>query len=146
MPINRIDTAVAAFTEGFSCSQAVFSTFAEELGLDRTAALKVSTAFGGGMAGMGMACGAVTGALMVIGAKHGRVEASDDAAKQKTYEISREFIRVFTERHGSIACRDLLGVDISTPQGREQAKANDLFKTLCPRLVADAVEILERII
>ena len=146
MPINRIDSAVAAFTEGFSCSQAVFSAFAEEMGVDRTTALKISTAFGGGMAGMGLTCGAVTGALMAIGAEHGRTEAADDAAKQKTYEISREFIRVFAERHGSIACRDLLGVDISTPQGREQAKANDLFKTLCPRLVADAVAILERII
>ncbi len=146
MPINKIDTAVAAFTEGFSCSQAVFSAFEEELSLDRATALMVSTAFGGGMAGMGLTCGAVTGALMVIGAKHGRVEASDDAAKQKTYDMSREFMLRFTERHGSIACRDLLGVDISTPQGRELAKTKDLFKTLCPRLVADAAEILEEII
>jgi C_GCAxxG_C_C family probable redox protein len=146
MPRPRIDSAVAAFTEGFSCSQAVFSAFAEELSLDRATALKVSTAFGGGMAGMGLTCGAVTGALMVIGAKHGRIEASDDAAKQKTYDMSREFILRFTERHGSIVCRDLLGIDISTPHGKEQANAKDLFKMLCPRLVADAVEILEEIV
>jgi C_GCAxxG_C_C family probable redox protein len=146
MPVSRIDTAVSAFTGGFSCSQSVFSAFSEGLGIDRAAALKISTAFGGGIAGMGLTCGAVTGALMVIGAKHGRTSAGDDTAKQKTYEMSREFMRRFTERHGSITCRDLLDVDISTPEGKEQAAQSGLTKTLCPRLVAYAVEILEEIV
>jgi C_GCAxxG_C_C family probable redox protein len=144
--MNRTDTAVAAFTGGFSCSQAVFSAFAEEMGVDRATALKISTAFGGGMAGMGLTCGAVTGALMVIGAKYGRTEAADDAAKQKTYERSRQFVRAFSERHSSIACRGLLGVDISTAEGKQQAKDMGLTETLCPRFVADAVEILEEIL
>lgn len=143
MTDNRIDAAVAAFTGGFSCSQAVFSAFAEDLGLSRAAALKIATAFGGGMAGMGLTCGAVTGALMVIGARHGRVDAADDAAKQKTYEMTREFARRFIGRNSSIACRDLLGIDISTPEGRDLAAEKGLFTTLCPKLVADAAEILE---
>ena len=144
--MNKTDLAVAAFSEGFSCSQAVFSAFADELGLDRTDALKISTAFGGGMASMGLTCGAMTGALMVIGAKHGRARAGDTAAKQKTYELSREFMRRFAERHGSIACRELLGVDISTPEGKEQASERGLFSTLCPRFVSDAAGILEQIL
>ncbi len=143
--MNRIDTAVAAFSEGFSCSQAVFSAFSKELGLDRDTALKIASAFGGGMASMGMTCGAVTGALMVIGAKHGRVRAEDIAAKEKTYELAREFMRRFGERHGSINCRELLDADISTPEGRQRASESGLFTALCPRLVADAVAILEEI-
>jgi C_GCAxxG_C_C family probable redox protein len=144
--MNRTDTAVAVFSEGFSCSQAVFSAFSEELGLDRAAALKISTAFGGGMASMGLTCGAVTGALMVIGLKNGRTEAIDAAAKEKTYELAKEFVRRFSERHGFIVCRELLGVDISTPEGKERASEQGLFSTLCPRFVADAAEILEEII
>ena len=146
MSTHRTDSAVATFTAGFSCSQAVFSAFAEDLGLDRDTVLKISTAFGGGIAGMGLTCGAVTGALMAIGARYGRIDPADEAAKQKTYDLAREFARRFTGMHGSIACRDLLGYDISAPEGKQQAEAEGLFKTRCPRLVADAVEILDGII
>jgi C_GCAxxG_C_C family probable redox protein len=144
--MNRIDTAAAAFSEGFSCSQAVFSAFSKEPAIDRAAALKIASAFGGGMASMGLTCGAVTGALMVIGLKHGRVRADDIAAKEKTYELTREFFRRFSERHGSITCRELLGADISTPEGRQRASESGLSSTLCPRLVTDAVTILEEIL
>jgi C_GCAxxG_C_C family probable redox protein len=144
--MNKIDAAVSTFTGGFSCSQAVLSAFSEGLGLDKETALKISTAFGGGMASMGLTCGAVTGALMVIGAKHGRAEAADDDAKEKTYEISREFVRRFTDRHGSIVCRELLGVDISTPEVKKRASDKGLFETLCPAYVRTAAEILEEIL
>ncbi|MBN2225228.1 MAG: C_GCAxxG_C_C family protein [Deltaproteobacteria bacterium] len=78
--MHRTNTAVAAFSEGFSCSQAVLSAFSEEPGLDRATALKISTAFGGGMASLGLTCEAVMGALMVIGLKNGgtgMAEAAD---------------------------------------------------------------------
>jgi hypothetical protein len=45
------DQALALFRNGFSCAQAVLSSCSEPLGLDRERALKVSGAFGGGMAG-----------------------------------------------------------------------------------------------
>ena len=64
---SRIDVAGSRFSEGFSCSQSVLAAFAPELGLDADAALRVSAAFGGGMGRTGGTCGAVTGALMVLG-------------------------------------------------------------------------------
>ncbi len=64
--MNKVDCAVACFSEGFSCSQAVFATYAKDMGMDYEMALKVSQAFGGGMGGMKGECGAVTGAYMVI--------------------------------------------------------------------------------
>ncbi len=144
--MDRTDNAVSTFIGGFSCSQAVLSAFSEELALDRTTALKISTAFGAGMSGLALTCGAVTGALMVIGLKNGKTRAGDNAAKEKTYENGREFVRRFTERHKSIVCRELLGTDISTPKGKKRVSEQGLFSTLCPYLVADAVEILEEII
>ncbi len=144
--MKRSDRAVSTFEEGFSCSQAVLSAFSEELGLDRPTALKVSTAFGGGMSGLALTCGAVTGALMVLGLKHGRTGKNDAAAKVRTYELSRQFVRRFTERHGSIVCRELLGLDISTPEGKERASQERLFETLCPAFVRTAAEILDEIL
>jgi C_GCAxxG_C_C family probable redox protein len=138
--------AVIRFQEGFSCSQAVFSVFAEKHGLDRETALRISGAFGGGMARMGLVCGAVTGAFMVIGLKYGKTEAKDEDAKEKTYQQVKKFLERFRAANGSMICKELLGFDLSVPAEAAQAKEKGLFKNLCPRLVKDAVEILEEML
>ncbi len=95
---------------------------------------------------MALTCGAVTGAFMVIGLKYGRTSADDWEAKQKTASLVREFAEKFEERHKSIVCKELLGCDISTDEGSKHAKESNLTGTICPKLVADAVEILEEIL
>ncbi|MFX0163142.1 MAG: C-GCAxxG-C-C family protein [Candidatus Hodarchaeota archaeon] len=142
--MSRVEQAVSCFKEGFSCSQALLSTYGVEFGLDRETALKVSGAFGGGMGRMGETCGAVTGAFMVIGLKYGNTRVDDRQAKEKTYSLVKEFVDKFKSRNGSIVCRELLGCDISTPEGMEIAKEKNLFATLCPKLVSDAAEIIEQ--
>jgi hypothetical protein len=47
--MSKVKEAVSCFTEGFLCSQAIFSTYAPEIGLDRETALKISCSFGGGI-------------------------------------------------------------------------------------------------
>ncbi len=143
---TKADDAATTFNQGFNCSQAVLSAFAEEFGLDRETALRVAAAFGGGLARTGETCGAVTGALMVIGMKYGKVRAEDDAAKLKTYEIAREFMRRFNERHGHLACRDLLGHDVGTPEGRRAIAQLGLHDSVCAGLVRDAVRIVTQVI
>lgn len=144
--MNRADDAVACFEEGFSCSQAVFSAFAPQFGLERELALKVSSAFGGGMGRLGATCGAVTGAFMALGLKHGRTQADDQESKEKAYALVQQFAREFRARHGSIVCRELLGADLSTPEGREWVEQTGISATLCPRLVQSAAEIIEQIL
>jgi C_GCAxxG_C_C family probable redox protein len=140
--MNKADKAVATFNQGFSCSQAVFSSFCEPLGLKRETALKISQSFGGGMAHLGETCGAVTGAFMTIGLKHGRTRAEDAAAKEKTYELMRNFAARFKALHGSIQCPRLLGVDLGTAEGMKLAQEKNLFRTLCVKYVQDAAEIV----
>jgi len=142
---TRSDRAVAYFKEGFSCSQAVLASYAQENGLTVEQALKVAGAFSGGMGRMGDTCGAVTGAFMVIGLKYGKIRADDEPSKEKAYQLVQEFAKRFRRRHGSIVCRDLLGCDLSTPEGRKTATENHLTETRCPLFVQDAVEILEKI-
>ena len=54
------------FMKGIDCSQVVVGAFAEELGITTEEAYKMSAAFGGGM-GLGETCGAVVGAMIVLG-------------------------------------------------------------------------------
>src|SRR5512139_1686636 len=119
--MNTAEQSVAYFREGFSCSQALLAAFGPALRLDRELALRLADPFGGGMGRMGETCGAVTGAFMVIGLKHGRTRADDKAAKANTHRLVQEFVGRFKSRNATIVCRDLLGCDISTPEGLKQA-------------------------
>jgi C_GCAxxG_C_C family probable redox protein len=144
--MNKVERAVSCFNDGFSCSQAVLSTYGAQFGLDRDRALKVAGAFGGGMGHMGETCGAVTGALMVIGLKYGQTRVEDKEPKKKTYRLVKEFVEKFSVRNGSINCTELLGCDLSTPDGMQRANEQNLFTTRCPKFVQDAAEILEELL
>ncbi|MFH1146890.1 MAG: C-GCAxxG-C-C family protein [Pseudomonadota bacterium] len=137
---------MATFLEGFNCAQALLSAYGAEFGLDHQAALRISGAFGGGIGRMGQTCGAVTGALMVIGLKYGRTNIEDKGAEEKTYDLVQEFVTRFIARNGSISCRELLGCDLSTPEGRSFAKENKLIASVCPAFVRAAAEIVEQIL
>ena len=91
-------------------------------------------------------CGAVTGAFMVIGLKYGRIKADDIEAKMKTAKLAAEFAKKFKARHGSIGCTELIGCNISTLEGFEEAKRKDLFKQVCPKYVMSAAEILDDVL
>ncbi len=140
---SRAEAAVSRFKEGYNCAQAVFSVFAEEMGLSRDQAMKVANGFGGGLARQGDTCGAVTGAMMAVGLARGS-NMPDEAAKQRIYACIWEFMANFRAEHGSTVCRDLLGCDLATAEGREKAHSTGITKTLCPELVANAVEIVEK--
>lgn len=146
MTERKSDTAASCFAEGFSCSQAVFSAFAPQLGLDRETALRVASAFGAGIAGRGETCGAVTGAFMAIGLKYGKTRGDDQAAREETYRLCAQFVRSFEERHGSIVCKALLGYNLSDPQSYQAARQAGVFNSTCPVLVKDAAEILAEIL
>jgi len=144
--MSGVERAVSCFNEGFMCSQALLSAYAEQFGLDREAALKASAAFGGGMGRMGETCGAVTGAFMVIGLKYGRTAVQDTQSHEKTNRLVKEFVDRFKSLNGSIVCRELLGCDLSTPDGLKTFVEKKLRDTLCPKFVRDAAEIVEQLL
>lgn len=146
MERKRVDQSVSCFKSGFSCSQAILSAYAEQLGLERNIALKVSGTFGGGMAGMAGTCGAVTGAFMVIGLKYGKTKPEDEEAKMKAYSLVQEFVKKFKAKNSSIVCKELLGCDISTPEGMQEFKDRGFINAVCPKFVENAAEILEEIL
>ncbi len=143
---GAVHRAVSLFDQGFTCSQAVLAAFSTRYGLDERTALKVACAYGGGIARSGETCGAVTGALMVIGLAHGKATLDDDAAKEKTYALTREFWKRFRERQGSLVCNVLIGMDIGTPEGAKAASESGVFREKCPGLVQCAAEILDQLL
>ncbi|MBN1294184.1 MAG: C_GCAxxG_C_C family protein [Candidatus Latescibacteria bacterium] len=143
--MSKADDAVSMFNDGFSCSQSVFSTFAEDLGLDRDTALKIAAGFGGGMGRMGEVCGALSGAFMAIGLKYGSVEKGETDAKKQTYNLVHKAAEEFKSRHGCIHCNDLLGIDIGDYLQHQKAKMAGLFSTKCPNFVSDAADIVEKL-
>ena len=137
------EIAVTVFSQNFNCSQSVFSAFAARFGLDRETALKLASPFGGGVARRGEVCGAVTGALMALGLARG---ADKPAGKEEIYRLSQEFMRLFEEKHQTVLCRDLIACDLSTPAGYQYATEKRVFTTICPVLVQDAVEIVQKLL
>ncbi|MGE4496545.1 MAG: C-GCAxxG-C-C family protein [Deferribacterales bacterium] len=142
---TRKEKAVEIFKSGFNCSQGVFTAFAADFGLDEKTALMLGTPFGGGVGGRGETCGAVSGAYMVIGLRHGRSELNDSGAKEKVYSLMEEFRGRFSERFGTLCCSELVGVDMSDHLMRTKAREDGKLER-CKEFVGYAAEILEDIL
>jgi C_GCAxxG_C_C family probable redox protein len=144
---TRSDAAAEKFLEGFNCAQSVFYAFSRDLRIDQDLALKTACGFGAGMGRKEEVCGAVTGGIMVIGAKYGRGENDDPEAKETTYSKTREIMDRFSEKHGTYICRRLLnGCELTTEEGQKRFKENDFNNRICVPCVRDVIEILESIL
>jgi C_GCAxxG_C_C family probable redox protein len=110
----------------------------QELGIKNDLIPRIATPFAAGMARTGEVCGAVVGALMCIGIKHGRddLTQSDDEALR----LGRRFLRAFQEEMGNLRCRDLTGFDLTTPEGLEAISASDVPVRVCLRAVGFTYE------
>ena len=96
--MNHMETARALRADTqthYNCCQSVLLPFAQELGLTPEQATALAANFGSGMR-HGSTCGALSGALMVLGGLgYGDKEAL-------------EFIRTFRQNHGATDCTTLL--------------------------------------
>lgn len=138
----ELEEAQENFHMGIICAQQVFSHFADRLGLPEETALRIAAPFGSGM-GRAEICGCVTGSLMVLGMLHGNGGACTRPQKDAFYARRDAFLDAFAKAHGSLRCRDLLGHDITTPEGIAAVRRDDLFNKKCPPLVCAACALLE---
>ncbi len=142
---DRTRKALINFDKDFNCAQSVFSAFAEEFKIDRETALRLASSFGGGMGRMGLVCGAVTGAFMVLGLEFGFTDPALPGVRDHIYSRIRQFAQEFEARHGSIQCRPLIGYDLSTPEGLAGAQESGVLKTKCKDFIQDAIRLTEKI-
>ena len=143
---TKADLARQYHERGFNCAQSVLAPFARDYGLSEETALRISTGFGSGMGRLCDVCGALTGAFMVVGLKHGRSESDGTKYGPKTettYDLVRALASRFRERNSSIYCGELVGHDLSIPEEREKAKQDGVFTRVCNKCIQDAAELVE---
>ncbi len=102
------DQAVAYFTEGYSCAQAVLAACAPHLGLDEATAKRLAAGMGAGLGGLRETCGAVSAMAMVMGLRHAPTEAMDAKTKAALYKTIQEAIADFDAQFGTHNCQALL--------------------------------------
>ncbi|KYK33824.1 MAG: C_GCAxxG_C_C family protein [Theionarchaea archaeon] len=124
---------------GYNCAESVLLGLSDFLNEPCDCIPRIATGFGGGMK-TGSVCGAVSGAVIAIGLHYGRKTAQDTEKRDLCYERVQEFLSAFKREHQTIICRDLLGVDITTEEGRTQYKKGNLHKK-CESCVATAFRI-----
>jgi C_GCAxxG_C_C family probable redox protein len=95
----------------------------------------IANYLGGGMARMGQLCGALSGCAVALGLKE-YLEAKGKAKSSPvTFDWLQQLTRDFQAQFGALACKDLLGCDISTPEGFREAKKCGATKS-CPSFVS----------
>jgi C_GCAxxG_C_C family probable redox protein len=139
---NQVKQAVDMFNEGYSCSQAVVAAYCDRFGLDKNTGLKISSGLGGGIGRTGNICGAVTGAILILGLKFGTTNPKDKNGKYAAYKKVQEFCEEFKTRAGSLICHELLGFDFMSQDGALKAAQPGAFEH-CPGYVEIAAELLE---
>jgi C_GCAxxG_C_C family probable redox protein len=136
------EKAANYFKQDYNCAQSVLLTMQEYYGIRRNKLIpKIATAFGGGIGRRGSLCGALTGATMAIGLRHG-TNKTVLIEKEKAYEIALKFYDQFAKECGSPFCRELIGYDLTNPEELGKMRKSNVRDEKCCRFVKKAVEIL----
>lgn len=137
---------IKQFQGGFSCSQRVFATLGEELGIERKQALRLATGFCAGIAYQRDICGAISGAIMAIGLKHGNDEPAAQDFSNKAIFLTRELIQRITAKHGCYTCKGLTGIDnMDLEEGMKFYREQGIVEKICRPVIIDCIEIVEEI-
>jgi C_GCAxxG_C_C family probable redox protein len=134
----------------FMCSQAPLAVGQQKLGKIDWEVVRAMGSFGGGLGGNGETCGALIGAMAVIGLKYGR-EQEEGKENPKMWACTHELVKRFREEivknHSGISCRDIIGVNWKNREQVAQYYKGEKFLE-CARIVGDTAkltgEILDR--
>ena len=136
------EKAANHFKQGYNCAQSVLLTMQEYYGIRENKLIpKIATAFGGGIGRRGSLCGALTGAIIAIGLKHGTNKPTLEK-KEKAYKLAHNFYEQFVKACGSPFCKELIGYDLTNPEELEIVRKLNVRDEKCSYFVKKAVEIL----
>lgn len=144
---DRTKLAVDFFCKGYNCAQSVACAYSDLLGISQEDAYLISAGMGGGIGGMRLTCGALSGAAIIAGLKYGKYDPNDNEKKTEMYSIISEIGNAFTEKFESNCCFDLLtkaGVDFSVkPKERTEKYYRE---RPCGEFVEYASLLLEKLV
>ena len=131
---TKAEKAIAFHDKGYNCAQAVACAYCDLVGIDEETMFRMTEGLGLGMGGMEGTCGAITGAVAVIGAIKSCGDIEKPVSKAATYKLSGELIKRFQEKNQATKCKDLKGIE-----------TGKVLRS-CPGCIEDATAILEEIL
>jgi C_GCAxxG_C_C family probable redox protein len=142
--MNYVEMTIELNENGLNCSQAMLTVFGRSYGLAPETAKTMGRPLGGGLGGQSLTCGALTAAVLILGlALDHHVEKE---ARKLSYSQVKELFRRFEAVHGTTKCADLLGADMSTPEGMKRAREEKLIPKRCPTFIRNAASILAELL
>ncbi len=145
--MTRREMAMTNFKKGYNCSQSIVLAFADLLPIDEKTLLRMASSFGGGMGRLREVCGSVSGMFMVTGILYGYDGPETGQVKADHYARIQELARRFEEKHGSIVCREMLGLNVKHDVPIPEARTDEYYKKRpCVEIIGDAAEILDEYI
>lgn len=143
--------AVELFNQRLHCSQVLAMVGMEKLGITEPSVIKALGAFGGGIGGSGNICGALVGAVSVIGSLYSRGKL-EEKENPRMWAATKALLKKFEEltaEHGGIQCSQIARVNW---MDREQVKnfynSPDSRRSHCLAVVGETAralgELLER--
>ncbi len=111
------------YLNGFGCAESVLHAlnYTGTLDVPETL-LKASTGFGTGLGGKGSTCGAVTGPIMAVGLKYGRLNPDEDF--DDAYRRTKKITDTYEQKYKTTECASVTKVwrkrgKFTTPERRK---------------------------
>ena len=133
--------AVALFNRDYNCAEAVTVAVGSHFEPEQRCFPRAATCFGGGVGRCGEICGALAGAVMVVGLIKGRRPGEGREAKERAYRLAEQVTEAFRHRFDNVSCRLLIGIDLSNPDGQETYRRKDVHNRFCVEYVAEAARL-----
>lgn len=96
--------AIAKFVDdSYNCAEAVVAAFSEARGEPPHTLTPLVSPFGGGVGSLGHMCGAISGALVVLGRRAGELRLGKREIRSMVQDLHGSFER----RFGTTSCREL---------------------------------------
>jgi len=129
--MNRVEKTVDLHRNGkLSCSQAILTAYGESYGMDPQTAKMLGRPWAGGIGHQALTCGYLTGAVLVLALAlnnqdEGKARKDQDRAIQTLFSRFKELYG------GATTCRELLGADMTTEEGKRKIQEEGLVAEHC---------------
>jgi C_GCAxxG_C_C family probable redox protein len=138
------DDVIRLYNEGYDCAQCILKAMSGKVEFDEDTALRTISSMGMGLL-EGSICGALLGALAVIGLKYG--SSSPDPSSRGIIIVKRaQLLMEFRKKYKGITCPEIMGVDVRKDEDNLKAFKEGIYEHFCPKMASDILEILNRII
>ena len=141
--MSKAESAINFFQNGYNCAQSVLAAYAADYDLEKEKALQAAVGFGAGMGRHQDVCGAISGAIIVLGLASSFKEEDGRPKINEVYAKVHSFLGEFAAQKGTIKCRDLLeGCDLNSEEGQKIFKERSLKENCraCVRLCCDMLD------